>query len=371
MSGRRTTAESGSISTGARTASTARSRRRSGWRTAASLPSLLTGDLALLHDSNGFLIAPRFRGSLTVVLINNHGGGIFEHLPVAQFDPIFEEFFATPQEVDFGRLCAAHGVAHAHVEDWPHFESLVSQLPASGIRVLELAHRPQAGRRNGARRRLRRRGQPRRIAVPTMKPKWKTAGSYSDILYQKADGIAKVTINRPEKRNAFRPETVAQMIDAFSDARDDPTDRRRAADGRRARMPTASMPSARAATRACAGAPATSGGDGVPRLNVLDLQKLIRSMPKVVIALVAGYAIGGGHVLHVVCDLTIAADNAVFGQVGPAMGSFDGGLRLKLPRPDRRPEEGPGDLVSVPASYSAAQALEMGLVNAVVPVGQA
>jgi 2-succinyl-5-enolpyruvyl-6-hydroxy-3-cyclohexene-1-carboxylate synthase len=99
---------------------------------------LLTGDLALLHDSNGFLIAPRFKGSLTIVLINNRGSGIFEHLPVAQFDPIFEEFFATPQEADFERLCAAHGVEHVHVEDWSHFESLVSRLPAQGIRVLEL-----------------------------------------------------------------------------------------------------------------------------------------------------------------------------------------------------------------------------------------
>jgi 2-succinyl-5-enolpyruvyl-6-hydroxy-3-cyclohexene-1-carboxylate synthase len=99
---------------------------------------LLTGDLALLHDSNGFLIAPKFKGSLTIVLINNHGGGIFEHLPVAQFEPIFEEFFATPQEVDFAKLCAAHRVEHTHVEDWSHFEKLVSTLPAHGIRVLEL-----------------------------------------------------------------------------------------------------------------------------------------------------------------------------------------------------------------------------------------
>jgi 2-succinyl-5-enolpyruvyl-6-hydroxy-3-cyclohexene-1-carboxylate synthase len=100
---------------------------------------LLTGDLALLHDSNGFLIAPRLRGSLTIVLINNRGGGIFEHLPVAQFDPIFEEFFATPQEVDFAKLCGAHGVEHVHVEDWGHFESLITTLPAQGIRVLEVA----------------------------------------------------------------------------------------------------------------------------------------------------------------------------------------------------------------------------------------
>jgi 2-succinyl-5-enolpyruvyl-6-hydroxy-3-cyclohexene-1-carboxylate synthase len=100
--------------------------------------ALLTGDLALLHDSNGFLIAPRFKGSLTIILVNNHGSGIFEHLPVARFDPIFEEFFATPQEADFALLCRAHGVAHTHVEDWPHFQALVSQPPASGIRVLEL-----------------------------------------------------------------------------------------------------------------------------------------------------------------------------------------------------------------------------------------
>jgi 2-succinyl-5-enolpyruvyl-6-hydroxy-3-cyclohexene-1-carboxylate synthase len=99
---------------------------------------LLTGDLALLHDSNGFLIAPKFKGSLTIVLINNHGGGIFEHLPVAQFEPIFEEFFATPQEADFAKLCDAHRVEHTHVEDWSHFEKLISTLPAHGIRVLEL-----------------------------------------------------------------------------------------------------------------------------------------------------------------------------------------------------------------------------------------
>ena len=100
---------------------------------------LLTGDLAFLHDANGLLSAPRFKGSLTVVLVNNRGGGIFEHLPVAQFGAVFEEFFATPQEVDFAGLCAAHGVAHVHVEDWAHFEGLVSSLPARGIRVLEIA----------------------------------------------------------------------------------------------------------------------------------------------------------------------------------------------------------------------------------------
>ena len=99
---------------------------------------LLTGDLALLHDANGFLLGPKFRGSLTVVLINNNGGGIFEHLPVARFNPPFEEFFATPQQINFKKLCAAHGVTHVRVRDWPHFTRLVARLPKSGLRVLEL-----------------------------------------------------------------------------------------------------------------------------------------------------------------------------------------------------------------------------------------
>lgn len=99
---------------------------------------LLTGDLALLHDTNGFLLRPRFRGSLTVVLINNRGGGIFDHLPVAQFEPPFEEFFATPQEADFAALCVAYGVTHTLVRDWAHFTELISTLPPSGIRVLEV-----------------------------------------------------------------------------------------------------------------------------------------------------------------------------------------------------------------------------------------
>src|SRR5580700_10839421 len=165
-----------------------------------------------------------------------------------------------------------------------------------------------------------------------MKTAWRVAKTYSDILYHKADGIAKITINRPAKRNAFRPETVRQMFDAFSDARDDQK-------------------------------------IGVVLLNVLDLQKLIRSMPKVVIALVAGYAIGGGHVLHVVCDLTIAANNAIFGQVGPKMGSFDGGFgssylaRLVGQKKAR-------EIWYLCRQYNAKQALDMGLINAVVPVAR-
>jgi naphthoate synthase len=199
-----------------------------------------------------------------------------------------------------------------------------------------------------------------------MTPKWKAAGSYSDIIYQKADGIAKVTINRPQKRNAFRPETISQMIDAFQDARDDQrigvvllTGAGPHTDGKYAFCSGGDQ-----SVRGSAG---YVGGDGVPRLNVLDLQKLIRSMPKVVIALVAGYAIGGGHVLHVVCDLTIAAKNAVFGQVGPSMGSFDGGFGSSyLARVVGQKKA--REIWFLCRRYDAKQALEMGLVNAVVPV---
>jgi len=197
---------------------------------------------------------------------------------------------------------------------------------------------------------------------------WKTVKAYSDIIYQKADGVAKVTINRPHKRNAFRPETIAQMIEAFTDAREDGTIG--------VVLLTGAGPHTDGKYAFCAGGDQSVrgpagyvGGDGVPRLNVLDLQKLIRSMPKVVIALVAGYAIGGGHVLHVVCDLTIAADNAIFGQVGPQMGSFDGGfgssyLARSVGQKKAR------EIWFLCRQYSAEQALEMGLVNAVVPVAE-
>jgi naphthoate synthase len=200
-----------------------------------------------------------------------------------------------------------------------------------------------------------------------MTPKWKASKVYSDILYHKADGIARITINRPHKRNAFRPETISQLIDAFADARDDQrigvvllTGAGPHTDGKYAFCSGGDQ-----SVRGSAG---YVGGDGVPRLNVLDLQKLIRSIPKVVIALVAGYAIGGGHVLHLVCDLTIAADNAVFGQVGPAMGSFDAGLgssylaRIVGQKKAR-------EIWFLCRRYGAAEALRMGLVNAVVPVG--
>ena len=197
-------------------------------------------------------------------------------------------------------------------------------------------------------------------------PNWQVAKTYSDILYHKADGIAKITINRPEKRNAFRPKTVFEMYDAFIDAREDLTIG--------VVLLTGKGPHTDGKYAFCAGGDQSVRGhagyideEGVPRLNVLDLQKLIRSMPKVVIALVAGYAIGGGHVLHVVCDLTLAADNAIFGQIGPKMGSFDGGFgssylsRIVGQKKAR-------EIWYLCRQYNAQQALDMGLVNAVVPV---
>ena len=202
-----------------------------------------------------------------------------------------------------------------------------------------------------------------------MKTVWKSVKTYSDILYEKTEGgIAKVTINRPEKRNAFRPETIMQMIEAFTDAREGPKIG--------VVLLTGAGPHTDGKYAFCAGGDQSIrgkagyvGGDGVPRLNVLDLQKLIRSMPKVVIALVSGYAIGGGHVLHVVCDLTIAADNAIFGQVGPKMGSFDGGFgssylaRLVGQKKAR-------EIWFLCRQYTAQEALDMGLINTVVPVAK-
>lgn len=195
---------------------------------------------------------------------------------------------------------------------------------------------------------------------------WKKAKEYQDIIYEKMDGIAKVTINRPEVRNAFRPETVIEMYDAFADAREDQdigvvllTGYGPAKDGKYAFCS--------GGDQRIRGDQGYVGKDGVPRLNVLDLQKLIRSMPKPVIALVAGYAIGGGHVLHVVCDLTIAADNAIFGQTGPKVGSFDGGFgssylaRIVGQKKAR-------EIWYLCDQYNAQEAFDMGLVNKVVPV---
>jgi naphthoate synthase len=199
-----------------------------------------------------------------------------------------------------------------------------------------------------------------------MSSKWIKEKKYSDILYHKMDGIAKITINRPEVRNAFRPETVIEMYNAFSDAREDQnigvillTGAGPAKDGKYAFCS--------GGDQRIRGDKGYVGKDGVPRLNVLDLQKLIRSIPKVVIALVAGYSIGGGHVLHVICDLTIAADNAIFGQTGPKVGSFDGGFGSSF-LASIVGQKKAREIWYLCRQYNAQEALQMGLVNAVVPV---
>ena len=198
---------------------------------------------------------------------------------------------------------------------------------------------------------------------------WQPAGAYEDILFDLCDeGIARITINRPHKRNAFRPRTVQELCDAFSRVRDNPKVG--------VVLFTGAGPAADGGWAFCSGGDQSVRGDGgyvdetgLPRLNVLDLQRLIRSLPKVVIALVAGYAIGGGQVLHLLCDLSLAADNAVFGQTGPRVGSFDGGFgagylaRLVGQRKAR-------EIWFLCRQYGAAEALAMGLVNAVVPLAQ-
>ena len=192
---------------------------------------------------------------------------------------------------------------------------------------------------------------------------WREAGRFTDIKYHKAEGIAKITISRPGVRNAFRPQTVIEMSQALADAREDETIGVviLAGEGEKA---------------FCSGGDQRIRGEagykddkGVNRLNVLDFQRQMRTCPKPIIAMVAGYAIGGGHVLHLLCDLTIAADNAVFGQTGPKVGSFDGGYgasymaRIVGQKKAR-------EMWFLCRQYNAQQALDMGLVNAVVPLAR-
>jgi naphthoate synthase len=194
---------------------------------------------------------------------------------------------------------------------------------------------------------------------------WKPAADaeYGDIRYEVADGIAKLTICRPEVRNAFRPRTLYELQDAFERARSD------AAVG--VILLTGEGPEAfcSGGDQRIRGDDGYVGDDGVGRLNVLDLQIQIRRLPKPVVAMVAGYAIGGGHVLHVVCDLTVAADNARFGQTGPKVGSFDGGYGSGLLARSVGQKKA-REIWFLCEQYDAQQALEMGLVNKVVPLEQ-
>ena len=196
-----------------------------------------------------------------------------------------------------------------------------------------------------------------------MTRQWETIRTYEDIKYEQHGGIAKVTINRPEVRNAFRPKTVSELIDAFSRARDDQSI------GVIVLTGEGEKAFCSGGDQSVRGHGGYVGDDEIPRLNVLDLQRLIRVIPKPVVAMVAGYAIGGGHVLHVVCDLTIAAENAVFGQTGPKVGSFDAGygsgyLARIIGHKKAR------EIWFLCRQYNAQEALDMGLVNTVVPYEQ-
>jgi len=196
---------------------------------------------------------------------------------------------------------------------------------------------------------------------------WQVVKEYEDITYHKADGMARIAFNRPEVRNAFRPKTIDEMTEAFRLAWMDPEVG--------VVLLTGNGPSPRDGVYSfCAGGDQKIRGHagyidehGMARLNVLELQRVIRTMPKPVIALVAGYAIGGGHVLHVICDLTIAADNAVFGQTGPIVGSFDGGFGASY-LASIVGQKKAREIWYLCRQYSAEEALEMGLVNKVVPV---
>ena len=205
-------------------------------------------------------------------------------------------------------------------------------------------------------------------AARMSRPDWKQVKAYEDITYHKSDGVARIAFDRPEVRNAFRPETLLELQEAFRDAGEDTeigvvllTGNGPARDGKYAFCS--------GGDQRVRGEAGYVGKEGVPRLNVLELQRYIRSMPKPVIALVAGYAIGGGHVLHVICDLTIAADNAVFGQTGPKVGSFDGGFGASY-LASIVGQKKAREIWYLCRQYSAEEALEMGLVNKVVPVGE-
>jgi naphthoate synthase len=191
---------------------------------------------------------------------------------------------------------------------------------------------------------------------------WKKAGKLTDVIYKKSEeGIAKITINRPESRNAFRPQTVNELIHCFNDVREDPNIGVIILCGA---GPDAFCSGGDQRVRGDKG---YVGTDGVPRLNILDVQKQIRSMPKPVVAMVAGYAIGGGHVLHVVCDLSIAADNARFGQTGPKVGSFDGGFGASY-LASLVGQKKAREIWYLCRQYDAKEAVAMGLVNTVVSV---
>jgi naphthoate synthase len=204
--------------------------------------------------------------------------------------------------------------------------------------------------------------QARRTIRPAAE--WRAAGDYGDIRYEVAEGIAKITIDRPDVRNAFRPETLIELSDAFERAREDTSVGVVVLTGE---GPLAFCSGGDQRVRGDSGY--VAGGATVGRFHVTDLHVQMRRLPKPVVAMVAGYAIGGGHVLHVVCDLTIAADNARFGQTGPKVGSFDGGFGASLLAAQVGQKKAK-EIWFLCRQYGAEEALDMGLVNTVVPLEQ-
>lgn len=197
-------------------------------------------------------------------------------------------------------------------------------------------------------------------------PAWQKAKEYREIIYEKAEGIAKISINRPERRNAFTPLTVTEMYDAFSDARDDAEIGVVILTGVNHGGKHEDEAFCSGGDQKIRGNGGYVGEDNIPRLNVLDLQRLIRVIPKPVIAMVNGYAVGGGHVLHILCDLSISADTAKYGQTGPRVGSFDAGYGAGY-LADIVGQKKAREIWYLCRLYSAQEALEMGLVNKVVP----
>jgi naphthoate synthase len=332
------------------------------------------GDLAFFHDQNGLLWSREPDAHVVFVLVDNDGGGIFHALPISEHEPDFTTYFATPHGLDLAKAAALHGIEMEDLGGRQLRSALEEAIRAGRTTILRV-------KSDRTQNRLRHAHVMAAVAKsvresldpcspgepdPMTKPDWNEVKRYEDITYHKSGGVARIAFNRPEVRNAFRPDTLLEMQEAFRDAGED--------QDVGVVLLTGNGPSRDGKWAFCSGGDQKVRGDagyvgsaGVPRLNVLELQRYMRSMPKPVIALVAGYAIGGGHVLHVVCDLTIAAENAVFGQTGPIVGSFDGGFGsayLARHVGQKRARE----IWYLCRQYSAAEAYEMGMVNKVVPL---
>jgi naphthoate synthase len=323
---------------------------------------------------NGLLAIKRLGIPIRIILLNNDGGGIFQRLPIKDYDPAFTDLFLTRHGLDFSHAAALYGLDYKLATTREEFEAAIARpiTGAPNAQIIELrtdsAHDLATTGNHGDGTGCHRPDNRTMERTRELMTDWKQVKPYEDITYHKADGMARIAFNRPEVRNAFRPQTIDEMIEAFRKVWMD--------ESVGVVLLTGNGPAQDGKYAFCSGGDQKIRGHagyidntGTARLNVLELQRIIRTMPKPVIALVAGYAIGGGHVLHVICDLTIAAENAIFGQTGPKVGSFDGGygssyLAAIVGQKKAR------EIWYLCRQYDARQALEMGLVNTVVPVEQ-